>query len=174
MHGGVYVDMDVLLLRNLGPLLGDEWMYQWVTDCFSSKGAVLRMKRGSAFSARLLRAIIATPPVGGSTCWGRDAYRKAAPFTNFPACFFNAGWMSNLGEDRAFFNEAPHLSRWPGAFAFHLHGSVFRLGEKAAPNSEYVAAKRALWQVLAGRFPELAAALLASNKLAALVPPLGA
>ena len=27
--GGVYTDMDFLFLRNFGPLLGPEWLYQW-------------------------------------------------------------------------------------------------------------------------------------------------
>jgi hypothetical protein len=33
-HDGGYVDMDVLLLRNLGPLLGHEFAEQWGTSCF--------------------------------------------------------------------------------------------------------------------------------------------
>ena len=159
VYGGVYVDMDVLLLRNLGPLLGDEWLYQWGTHCVLSNGALMRFKKDSAVSNRLLDSIIATKPIPDSTCWGKDAYIKAQPFTRLPICFLNAGWMTNNGEDKAFFNNIPHLSRWSGAFAFHLHGGVFSQGDQAATNSEYAQARKELWGLLESVDPKLAKAL---------------
>jgi hypothetical protein len=159
VYGGVYVDMDVLLLRNLGPLLGDEWLYQWGTHCVLSNGALMRFKKNSAVSNRLLDAIISTKPIPDSTCWGKDAYIKAQPFSRLPVCFLNAGWMTNNGEDKAFFNNVPHISRWSGAFAFHLHGAVFSQGDQAASNSEYSQAKKELWSLLRSNSPALAEAL---------------
>lgn len=173
VHGGVYVDVDVLLLRSLGPLLGDEWLYQWGTDCSMTNGAVLRLKKRSALASRLLDAIISTPAQPASTEWGRGAYAKAGPFTRYPACFFNGAWMTNDGEERSGFNDAPHTSRWAGSFAYHLHGGVFKFGAGAAPNSEYVTAKRELWALFRARFPEVARALLEAGLLP-LVPPLEA
>jgi hypothetical protein len=81
--------------------------------------------------------------------------------------------MTNDGEDRMAFNAAPHLSRWLGSFAFHLHGGVFKHGDAAPMNSEYVAAKRELWALLRERYPALARALL-KVKLVPLDPPLEA
>jgi hypothetical protein len=165
VYGGVYVDMDVLLLRNLGPLLGDEWLYQWGTHCVLSNGAIMRFKKDSPVSNRLLDTIIATKPIPDSTCWGKDAYIKAKPFTRLPICFLNAGWMTNNGEDKAFFNNVPHLSRWSGAFAFHLHGGVFSQGDQAATNSEYAQSKSKVWSMLVKFEPVIA------NTLSLLIKP---
>jgi hypothetical protein len=61
-YGGVYVDMDVLLLRNLGPILGHEFAEQWGSSCFESNGAVLRMKAGSTFAKHILEFVSKTDP----------------------------------------------------------------------------------------------------------------
>jgi hypothetical protein len=65
-YGGVYVDMDVLLLRNLGPILGHEFAEQWGSSCFESNGAVLRMKAGSTFSKHILEFVSKTDPRSSS------------------------------------------------------------------------------------------------------------
>jgi hypothetical protein len=150
-YGGVYVDMDVLLLRNLGPLLGDEWVYQWGLHCTDANGAVMRLHAKSKLFERLLTQLMLTPPVSGSTDWGRGLYTKAAPIMRYPACFFNAAWHTNDAEPRCGYSSLAHRSRWFGAFAYHLHGSVFSLGPKADPSSEYVSAKRELFARLQRR-----------------------
>ena len=172
VHGGVYVDIDVLLLRNFGPLLGDEWLYQWGTGCVLSNGAVMRLHKRSALAQRLLRVIIDTPAVKDSTLWGREAYLKAEPFMRLPVCVHNALWMSNLGEPQAVFNDQPHFSRWHGGFSMHLHGVVFKQGPTAPPRSEYARAKRELSALLRERDPEFAGVLLeALERVDAFVPP---
>ena len=163
VYGGVYVDMDVLLLRNFGPLLGDEWLYQWGTGCVLSNGAVMRLHKGSVLAQRLLAVIIDTPAEPKTTKWGREAYlitSHTVPFLRLPVCVHNALWMSNLGEPRAVFNDKPHFSRWHGGFSMHLHGPVFSQGPDAPPGSEYARAKRELTALLHERDVAHAAALL--------------
>jgi len=152
-YGGVYIDMDVLLLRDFGPLLHSEWFYQWGTDCRFSNGAVMRLQRGSPLFGRLLSVLIKTPPAPGSTAWGRECYLQAEPFTRLPCCFFNSLWIGSESPD-AGFNAQPHQSRWYGAFAFHLHGMVFKAGPAADPASEYVQAKREIFSRLRERAKE--------------------
>ena len=72
-----------------------------------------------------------------------------------------------MQKKRPFFNNVPHLSRWSGVFAFHLHGGVFSLGEQAALNSEYAQARRELWTLLESEEPNLA------KELSSLLNPIG-
>jgi hypothetical protein len=84
-HGGVYFDADVLLLRDFGPLLGEEFAYQWGSHCTWSNNAVVRLHPNSSLARRLLAAIAATPKAApNSVAWGRDAWGQAAPFLRSP------------------------------------------------------------------------------------------
>ncbi|KAJ7442198.1 hypothetical protein B0H11DRAFT_2292174 [Mycena galericulata] len=71
-YGGVWVDMDSLLTRDLSPLLEHEFVTQW--DCYDKiyqplNGALMRFKQASPTSAR------------PSTSWPRPPRRARAPPT---------------------------------------------------------------------------------------------
>jgi len=146
-HGGVYIDMDVLLLRNLGPLLGHEFAEQWGTSCFESNGAVLRMKAGSAFAKHILDFVAKTDPNELSPsfapyAWGKLAYYNSlGHFLRVPICFIDSYWLLDSFDN----SSKVHPSNWFGSFAYHLHGSVFRNERQADDRSAYVRVQSELW-----------------------------
>ena len=144
-YGGVYVDTDLLFLRDFGPILGHEFLYQWGSNCVSANGAVMRMFSNSALANELLGLLLATPPRPLEFDWGRDMYVKITAKENFvlyPTCFFNPVWM--IGKYHQFYQPSKpwHAQTWHGAFAFHLHGEVFSLGPTAHAESSYASALR--------------------------------
>ena len=151
-HGGVYFDADVLLLRDFGPLLGEEFAYQWGSHCTWSNNAVVRLHPNSSLAQRLVAAIAAAPKAApNSVAWGRDAWGQAAPFLRLPACFFNPTWGTNFEGAAASLSKNAHPGRWRGAFAYHLHSPVYAQGPRAHPGSEYAGATRELLQLLGAR-----------------------
>ncbi|KAF9262302.1 glycosyltransferase family 32 protein [Marasmius fiardii PR-910] len=99
-YGGVWVDIDSLLTRDLEPLLEHEFVTQW--DCYDKKdfpmnGALMRFRQHSAYLCEAFH-ILATDasPRPGSTNWGsvlyRELYRRLVaagipPFKVLPFCF---------------------------------------------------------------------------------------
>ena len=156
-YGGVYVDMDVLLLRNLGPILGHEFAEQWGSSCFESNGAVLRMKAGSIFAKHILKFVSKTDPNDLSSsfapyAWGKIAYYDSfGLFLRVPICFIDSYWLLDYYDN----STNVHISNWFGSFAYHLHGSVFRNERKVDEGSAYVKVQRELWARLRIRDPLL-------------------
>jgi len=105
--GGVYYDMDMVLLRDFKPILGQDFAYQWGSstdfpkerrweeDCYGPCAALLGVVKGSHFIEDCMERLVATPPTGG-TCYDEDmlsyVYAKR-PFTVFPSTFFNTEWL---------------------------------------------------------------------------------
>ncbi|KAF9066814.1 hypothetical protein BDP27DRAFT_1329793 [Rhodocollybia butyracea] len=99
-YGGVWVDMDFLLTRDLEPLLEHEFVTQW--DCYDKKytplnGALMRFHVHSPYLCEAFH-IMATdsPPRPHSTDWGSTLYLKlyrrlmragVKPFKVLPWCF---------------------------------------------------------------------------------------
>ncbi|KZT01229.1 glycosyltransferase family 32 protein [Laetiporus sulphureus 93-53] len=99
-YGGVWVDMDSLLTRDLAPLLEHEFVTQW--DCYDKayfpfNGALMRFRQHSPYLCEAFH-IMATsqPPRTGSTDWGALLYVKLwrrlvaasiPPFKILPWCF---------------------------------------------------------------------------------------
>ena len=139
-YGGVYVDMDVVLLRNLGPLLDREFIYQWEDWDDGYNGALMHLQTGSRFARELIDGI--TELRAGDFAWGRDnlmrAVRRGCPIAVFPAAFFDTDWQA---EERfvAFKKTRSSVNLHHGAFAWHWHnqwdavvedGSKFQLFEQ--------------------------------------------
>jgi hypothetical protein len=141
-YGGVFIDMDIVLLRDFGPLLGQEYVYMWGSETdFKKEGAcatVLSCTKRSEFSQRLLEAILKSPIYGGSTCWGKDMFARMyreKEFPILPSTFFNTEWCINVkykgkaNEIQATWFDAPikdesHL--FLDAFAWHWHNTSWR------------------------------------------------
>ncbi|KAJ8693537.1 hypothetical protein PTI98_008522 [Pleurotus ostreatus] len=98
--GGVWIDMDSLLTRDLEPLLEHEFVTQW--DCYDKKyqpfnGALMRFRQHSPYLCEAFHIMnISTPPRSGSTDWGSLLYHKLwrrlvassiPPFQVLPFCF---------------------------------------------------------------------------------------
>jgi 2-polyprenyl-3-methyl-5-hydroxy-6-metoxy-1,4-benzoquinol methylase len=127
-YGGVYVDCDVLLLRDLAPLLGQEFLYQWGTELDKMNGAVMRLFAKSKTAENLLTMIPRMPAGVKSTDWGSTLYGEVRKFdksfTVFPCAFFNTEWQLyiNMGESAHPFKKG-NDSHWDfeGVFAWHWH-----------------------------------------------------
>jgi hypothetical protein len=138
-YGGIWCDMDVILLRDFKPLLDQEYMYMWGSETdFAREGAcatVLSGKSRSEFMEQLMSELILTRAAPATTCWGKQMfaslYRKYR-FNVMPASFFNIEWCINkkhpgLGdyiESQGFLNpleNSDHL--FLESFGWHWHNS---------------------------------------------------
>jgi hypothetical protein len=138
-YGGIYADMDTVLLRSLGVFLDQEFLYQW--DHFDNMyaPALMRLRPGSEFARELVDGLIAIPP--GKYNWGRENVRRAIDrgkaITVFPSPFFNTEWQADPKFEP--FKKTPQSANlYEGAFAWHWHnrweqpieaGSKFQLLE---------------------------------------------
>ncbi|KAJ3567283.1 hypothetical protein NP233_g6465 [Leucocoprinus birnbaumii] len=99
-YGGVWVDMDSLLTRDLEPLFEHEFVTQW--DCYDKayspfNGALLRFRKHSPYLCEAFYIMAtSTPPRPSSTDWGSTLYLKLwrrlvaesiPPFKVLPFCF---------------------------------------------------------------------------------------
>jgi hypothetical protein len=174
-HGGVYVDMDVLLLRNLGPLLGHEFAEQWEASCFESNNAVLRIKADSAFARHILSFVAKTDPKTLPSAFSPYAWGKVALYDSFklfdrlPVCFIDSAFLHDSFDN----SSKVHPSNWFGSFAYHLHGSVFRNERRSDDGSAYVRVQGELWTRLRLRDQILEGIIKSGIEKALLLPARG-
>ncbi|KAG5727509.1 hypothetical protein E4T56_gene12233 [Termitomyces sp. T112] len=98
-YGGVWIDMDSLLTRDLTPLLEHEFVTQW--DCYEKpyqplNGALMRFRKHSPYLCEAFHIIATSPPPHiHSTDWGSLLYLKLwrrlvashiPPFKILPFC----------------------------------------------------------------------------------------
>lgn len=145
-YGGVYIDLDVLVLRDMAPINGNEWFYKWGCDCDHINGALSRLFPKSTLGRLLLEELARKPMVQDSTQWGRETYlavyramksmKHPNIFTIYPTCFFNPPWLS---PDKKFSNDAgqQYPSQWVGPFAYHLHGQIWKVDVNGQTQSDY-------------------------------------
>jgi hypothetical protein len=121
-YGGVYVDMDMVLLRSLGVLLDQEFVYQW--DRFDGvyNNALMHVRRRGNVARELIAGIVAIPP--GQFNWGRENLRRAFDrgfaITVFPSPFFDPEWQADP-QFKPFENTPNSANLYEGAFAWHWH-----------------------------------------------------
>ncbi|KAG9101693.1 hypothetical protein FS749_004502 [Ceratobasidium sp. UAMH 11750] len=99
-EGGVWIDMDSLLTRDLAPLLEHEFVTQW--DCYDKRytplnGALMHFYKHSPYLCEAFHIISSSPPPRpGTTDWGSSLYLKMwrrlvhegiQPFKVLPFCF---------------------------------------------------------------------------------------
>jgi hypothetical protein len=147
--GGIYYDMDTVLIRDFKPLLGRNFAVQWggSTDfgkvdpfCGDSHGpcaALLGANKGGQYIEDCMEAVLTTPIRHYTTCFDEDmmarVYRKNPnSFTIFPSPFFDTEWQvsktdRDLAEelDKSLF-DAPLQSEehlFLDSFAWHWHNS---------------------------------------------------
>ncbi|KAI6029682.1 glycosyltransferase family 32 protein [Pisolithus microcarpus] len=99
-HGGMWIDMDTLLTRDLSPLLEHEFVTQW--DCYDKiyqalNGALMRFRQYSPYLCEAFHLMsTSSPPRSGSTDWGAMLYLRLwrrllaesiPPFRILPFCF---------------------------------------------------------------------------------------
>ncbi|WVQ71107.1 hypothetical protein IAR50_000632 [Cryptococcus sp. DSM 104548] len=99
-YGGIWMDMDQLLTRDLHPLTEEEWVTQW--DCydkpyFSLNGALMHFHAGSPYLCEAFNIMSTSPlPKPNTFTWGSHLYAKlhrhltaagVRPFAVLPWCF---------------------------------------------------------------------------------------
>ena len=138
-YGGVYVDMDMVLLRSLGALLDQEFIYQWEDFDDLTNGALMHLRRGGDFARELLVGCMTIPP--SDFAWNRENYKRAIDrglrMTVFPSAFFDTDWVAT-SDFKPFVKTPDSANLFDGAFAWHWHnrwdepiheGSKFQLLE---------------------------------------------
>jgi hypothetical protein len=101
--GGIWFDMDMTLLRDLKPILDQEFAYVWGTnfDNFCVEGpcaAFLSSLKESRHALICLEEMKRAPLIPDSTSRDCDMLAKVytkQPFTVFPSAFFNTEWQIN-------------------------------------------------------------------------------
>jgi Glycosyltransferase sugar-binding region containing DXD motif len=142
-YGGVYIDMDVVLLRDFSPILDQEFLYKWGNTTHGEiNGAVMQLFPKSRMACELLNCIMTIP--AGDTNWGCGSYvvakKKIPEFTVFPTTFFDLYFVL----DEETFCVTPTSSElYDGIFMWHWHnrwdaniedGSKFSVMEKITDN----------------------------------------
>lgn len=141
-YGGVWIDMDIILLRDFKSILDQEYMYQWGGETnFEVDGAcatVLSLKKQSEFAEKLLITLKEMPIIGNTVIWGKDLfaklYRSWPQFTIFPSTFFNTEWLiSKVDPDlsrnveEGWFDSTEYSDNlFLDAFAWHWHNSSYK------------------------------------------------
>jgi hypothetical protein len=157
-YGGVWIDMDIILLRDFKAILDQEYMYQWGGETnFEIDGAcatVLSLDKESEFSKRLLDTLIEMPVIGNTVIWGKDLFAKLykswPEFTIFPSTFFNTEWLiSKVDADlsrnveNGWFDKNEYSDNlFLDAFAWHWHNSSYKHRKIEEGSKFYLLIKR--------------------------------
>lgn len=128
-YGGFYIDMDVLILRDMSALNNFEFLYQWGTSGFSlsepnitMNGAIMRFNKRSDLSKEFLEKILITQPFPNTTTWGNQLYSKVEnnDLLVLPCIWFNSEWGFEGTQCNPFKNVGP-VELFEGAFTWHWH-----------------------------------------------------
>ncbi|ORY28603.1 hypothetical protein BCR39DRAFT_468094 [Naematelia encephala] len=138
--GGVWMDMDQILTRDLHPLTEQEFVTQW--DCydkpyFSLNGALLHFHRHSPYLCEAFHIMASSPlPKPNTFTWGAHLYSKlhrrllagkVKPFTILPWCFTDP---RNCRSDIRFPDPfSPDPDQWAGR-SWDGRGEVGRSGRE--------------------------------------------
>lgn len=100
-YGGIWVDTDVIFLKDWKQILDQEYMYQWGSETnYKEEGACATVLSGfkeSEFMAQLINGVVESKILPNTTVWGKDMFAKIwnkwPNFTIFPSTFFNTEWL---------------------------------------------------------------------------------
>ena len=131
-YGGMYMDIDVLLLRDLQPLLQFEFVTEFSCDHSqsSANNAVMHIFRKSASAVGLLEASKRVFPKLMSWAYGPDMLnsvtngKDALQIWKLPWCYFHGVWCTNaIPMDSLGGSAIWNRSFLDKAFGIHLHGA---------------------------------------------------
>lgn len=138
-YGGVWYDMDMVLLRDLSPVLDQEFSYMWGSETdfvnFGSCAAFMNIHKGSEHSNICMEELLKAPIRPDSVSRDHEMLAKVykrRPFTVFPSAFFNTEWQINqkyagLGTaiEKGWFSPTEHSGElFLEAFSWHWHNSA--------------------------------------------------
>lgn len=129
-YGGIYVDMDMVILRDLSPLYVYNFLYQWGASGVQPSepnlminGAIMAFNKENENLKHMLNTLTTIKPVPNSFCWGRDLYiASRSEDTNvFPCSWFNTEWCMEKVVLEPFKKNAFSNMMFDGAFTWHWH-----------------------------------------------------
>lgn len=150
-HGGMWFDMDSLLIRDFSPLMEYEWLIQWdcfLPDNFPFNGAFMRFRQNSPYLCEFLAEMSNGPlPKKDSYDWGAIIYyktyrrliqNKVQPFKVIPWCFTDPQFCHPYNSmPNAFIEVELNKRRLLQIFAYHWHnqwhkkkGTLFKFLEQ--------------------------------------------
>jgi len=159
-YGGVWLDMDMVLLRDFKPILDQEWAYMWGGEMdfynFGPCAAIMNIKKNSIHSNLCMEEIINTEAIPDSTVLDHVLLAKVFKrknFTVFPSAFFNTEWQMNVSYENGvrhydengqgtltesgWFEHNQYSNRlFDGAFSWHWHNSSYK-NKKIEKNSKF-------------------------------------
>jgi hypothetical protein len=139
-YGGIWADMDMVLLRDFKPILDNEFAYMWenFTDFgminshnYGPCAALLGGIRGSNFTRECMTELLNTPVQLNSPCFDyplmAKVYRRLK-FTVFPSVFFNTEWQMKPDVSKpiieGWWKKNDYSNRlYLDAFSWHWHNS---------------------------------------------------
>jgi len=140
-YGGIYIDMDMVVLRDLSPLFSYNFLYQWGSSGTTNEepnlminGAIMSFKKEDSNLKKMLEEILITEPIQNTFCWGRDLYGRVREKNTFvfPCAWFNTEW--GLYPLEPFKNLEQSKELYDGAFTWHWHN---RWDEKVENGSKF-------------------------------------
>jgi len=150
--GGVWFDMDMILLRNFLPILDQEFAYQWGGEKdfnnFGPCAALMNIQRESEHSKICIDELIKSPIIPNSVCRDHELLAKVyrrRKFTIFPSTFFNTEWLINkkyvgMGTEieKGWFKPTEHSNKlFLEAFAWHWHNGGGTNNYEVQPLSKF-------------------------------------
>ncbi len=149
-YGGVWVDMDMVLLNDFKPILDQEWAYMWGSELdfynFGPCAAMMNIHKNSEHSNICMEEIIKTEVAPNTTALDHMLLAKVysrKKFSVFPSVFFNTEWQMNVRYENGIKQYDPNgdgtktESGWfiknefsnilfDQAFAWHWHNSSYK------------------------------------------------
>lgn len=133
-YGGVYIDTDMILARDISPLLGHEWATEFGCDHPTRfNNAIMRFVRRSRGIETLASRAGVIPLQPGTWAYGPDLlervdgkwlfWRRGTMFLQVPWCFFHGRWC----HDGVSIKQQAHRRPVPryqerGMMGLHYHG----------------------------------------------------
>ena len=147
-YGGIYVDSDVLLLRDLTPLCNSTFTYRW-SDKNAENSAVFGCPKNCRFVLDYIRCAGRTPLSYHPLKWRRVGRRCIQRWpVRLPTMVFDPVWLKQIGSDsyepadyiftkhedfvKAGFNQSHVDSRalvFPASLGYHWHGGFASIPE---------------------------------------------
>lgn len=132
-YGGFYIDFDVILLRDLSPLLMYDFVYQWGCSPNSDwmNGAIMHLRKDSMANNKMTEKLLSTPasPGEASLSWASQLYKSVImdcpELIMLPSAFFNTEWQlpDKYSLLSPMLNYEMSKELYEGAFTWHWHNS---------------------------------------------------